>query len=612
MVKKLLSIIFFGIFSFLFASDPIDLNTINEDYLLEGSDFDFYIDTNQKNNFGDIVQNHDSLFKAHHNPTEAVTNVDADYWIRFYLIPTDSKKILEVITPQTEYITLFIPNKKGNYDVHDAGYLLPFSHRAYQHKNFIFDFEHQADFSKPFFIKVHSSNKVGLLFKIRSQQFFTKYSLNEYLTLGLYYGILLLLIVYNTIVFLYLRKKVYLFYSFTVLFAIGLSLSDDGLGFAYLWPNIPSISQPLGLYVFPLGFLISYTMYAVAFLGKEYSKFQKIIFFTAGAYCIYFITLLIFSSHKVYYPSIHSIPFIIIYGCYVYVIFKHHFKPALFFVIGNTFVLLGVIIEQLRLLDVIEANIFNVYAFEIGIVLEFISLSISLAYRYAQETKLRITAQKKQINLLKKSEIAHEEKLELMREKKLLTERVNQELEEKVTARTEEVTELNKNLQKLVGELESMSITLDKENWELKKTIKEEKKAKLSGEAVTLEEVKLLFPTKTSCLTFLEQLKWKNGFSCSKCNHTNYSINKINKSRKCSKCGKIESVTSGSLYHSQKIPLQELFYLTHIGFKNRQINISDLTETLNTSETSIYKFLKKVKDQKAARPSANTWEDLIF
>lgn len=609
---------YFLIFSFQavvgFSAVPIDLDKIKEEYLLVGKDFDFFEDATKQYSFDQIKEKEDQLFSPDHRVLETVTHVESNYWVRFNLKSTNTtpKMIFEVLTPQTESLSFFIPKLNGTYERKDVGYLLPFLEREYEHKNFIFDFQANTDFSKPFYIKVHSSNKVGLLFKIRNQQYFTKYSLNEYLVLGLYYGFLLILIVYNLILFIYLKKRVYLAYILAVISAIGLSLSDDGLGFAYIWSNYPSWSQVLGLDIFPIAFLLSYTFYAITFINNQYKKLQQVILYSTAAYLLYFLVVVLFSSQKFYYSLAYSFPFLVIYLSYLLIVYEGKFKPARFFVVGNTFALFGVIIEQLRLLEIIPGNLFTVYAFELGMVLEFLSLSFSLAYSYSQESKQRIVAQSEKIDLLQEQEIIQQEKFQLLEEKEALAQKVNKELEGKVQERTEELTDVNEKLQKLVTNLESMSITLDKENWQLKRVIKQEKKDRLTGNAITLDEVKLVYPTKISCLKLLEQLKWKTDFSCNKCGYEKFSINEKNRSRKCSKCGKIESVTSGSLFHAQKIPLQELFLLTHLAFKQQKMDVSELSKELNISETSLYKFIKKVKDKKEEKPKAKSWEDLIF
>lgn len=615
MNDRILIFLLLYVFNFpLFAAQPIFLDSVSSDYLIKGNYFDLFEDTSRTYSFEKIKINSDQLFTNDHESIEKVHQVKSNYWLRFNCISSNKteKKIIEVITPQTENLTLYTPKLDGTYSSSTTGYLHPYNTREYNHKNFIFDFQQRTDFTKPFYLKVNSSNKVGLLLKIRSQKYFTAYSLKEYLTLGVYYGILLLLIVYNLILFFYLQKRVYLAYTLVVLFAIGLSMSDDGMGFALIWSNHPTWSQVLGLDIFPLFFLISYTLYATEFLTINLAKQKKIILVSTSFYLVYFALQILFSKEKFYYSFIYSIPFITIYFSYWYAAMKYKFKAAYFFILGNTFALTGIVVEQLRLLEVLEGNVITVYAFEMGIVLEFLSLSFSMAYQTAEEEKRLLLIQEEKLQLAVKNEEIQEKVITVLKEKEQLNQKVNIELETKVQERTKAVQEANDKLTKLVNDLESMSITLDKENWQLKHVIKEEKTSRLKGNKVTLEEVHLLFPTKLSCLKFLEEIKWTGDFICNKCQHPKSSINSKDRSRKCSKCGKIESVTSGSLFHAQKMPLQTLFLLTHLSFGEYAIDVSTLSNQTNVSENSIYKFLTKVKVKKKECKGAKSWEEIIF
>ena len=599
---------------YAWGAKPIDLQGIAEEYMLKGADFDYYEDSSHGVNIESILQQQNQLFTTNTLSLRLIENIGSNYWIRLYFKDSEhsAKKVLEVITPQTEFVTFYAPKENGSYDSSQAGYRLPFTQREYEHKNLVFDFQEDTDFSKPFFIKVRSSNKVALLFKIRSQQFFTAYSLKEYFTLGLYYGTLALLILYNLILFTFVRKPVYLAYVFVVVFAIGLSMSDDGMGFALLWPNHPEWSQTLGLKIFPLGFLLCYTIYAVQFLDMKFIKSKRVILIATTLYTLYFLFNIFFNKDKFYYSYAYSIPFIIIYSTYWFVVLKHNFRAGRFFIIGNTFALMGVVIEQLRLLGVVEGTIFTVYAFEVGILIEFISLSLSLSYQYASDSKMLLKTQLEKVSLLKKNEEVQQEKIKVLKEKELLSQKVNNELEQKVKERTIEVQQANDKLSRLVTSLEAMSITLDKENWQLKRVLREEKKSRLTNNIMSLEEVYTLFPSRLSCLDFLATLKWQNGYICPKCHNDKSSINKKEKSRKCSKCGKIVSVTSGSLLHAQKLPLQVLFLLTHLSFGEYPINVANISKETEISESSIYKFLAKVKQRKTERKKARSWEELIF
>src|SRR5207253_8502571 len=56
-----------------------------------------------------------------------------------------SDLVFEIMTPHTQEIKIFIPQKAGGYKVKETGQLLLFSQREYIHKNFVFDFLEGAD-----------------------------------------------------------------------------------------------------------------------------------------------------------------------------------------------------------------------------------------------------------------------------------------------------------------------------------------------------------------------------------------------------------------------------------------------------------------------------------
>ena len=66
------------------------------------------------------------------------------------------------------------------------------------------------------------------------------------------------------------------------------------------------------------------------------------------------------------------------------------------------------------------------------------------------------------------------------------------------------------------------------------------------------------FCDESACIEYLYQLRWPEGFSCSKCGHTEYW-----KSGRglyiCQACEHNQSVTAGTIFHSTKKPLSDWF-----------------------------------------------------
>lgn len=70
------------------------------------------------------------------------------------------------------------------------------------------------------------------------------------------------------------------------------------------------------------------------------------------------------------------------------------------------------------------------------------------------------------------------------------------------------------------------------------------------------------FDNKEKCKKYLAEIKWANGFTCSKCNHTHYWIKKNDPFvRVCKGCRHIESVTANTLFHKVKFDLQKAFLI---------------------------------------------------
>lgn len=580
----------------------IDFKKIKDDSLLKYSALSFFEDTSAKKNLNQI---HQVFFEEGTSPFRSVQNVNSAYWVKFEFKNDSSRKfVLEIMTPQTENISFYAPLHNGEYMEVNTGYLKPFRDRVYLHKNFVFDLYHSYDFGRPFYVRIQSSNKVGLLFKVRTQQDFTSYSLNEYLLLGLYYGILLVLALYNIILFFSLKRIVYLFYSLTVICAALISSSDDGLGFAYLWSNYPQWSQVLGLYILPATFLVMYSLYSIYFLNNVRVLYKKIIAVVSIIYLLYFLSQLIFSSEKFYFSQLYIIPFLNIYVLYFFVYFKENYLPARFFLVGNTFALIGIVVNQLRLLEVLPGNVFTVYSFDVGILLEFVSLSLSLGYLY----NIQISENEKvQRELIK----TQEEKIEVINEKNLLAQKVNRELEQKVEERTQELKIANEKMAELVRKLDGINLDYDKENWQLRTVIRDEKRSLLFNETLNFKEIKDLYPTTESCLLFLSEMKWKDVQWKCECFNEKYSVHDKNYSRKCTRCGRIHSVTAGSIFHSQKLPLPSLFYVAHLVSKGAEMDVSRLSEELDISANSLYKFIKKLKERKEIK-GGDSWTEWVF
>ncbi len=99
-----------------------------------------------------------------------------------------------------------------------------------------------------------------------------------------------------------------------------------------------------------------------------------------------------------------------------------------------------------------------------------------------------------------------------------------------------------------------------------------------------------------SCLRFLEEQKWKDGFVCPHCGNLNYCKGKKDRSRRCTRCKKEISPTAQTLFHRCKIPLKKAFEIVYLSCKYPVISSYEMNDILNLRRMTCYHFQKKIRE----------------
>src|SRR5690606_31847833 len=173
-------------------------------------------------------------------------NVDfktnASYWIRMPVQHTSSTRkvwLLEFYDQSIDHIEAYIPGSDGSYHIVNMGDQHPFSNRLFLHKNFEIQLNMDRDTVMVYYFKVSSHEFADLRIALRSVNRFVYYALNEYFLFGTFYGMILIISLYNFLVYLAIREIKNIFYICYILSVAGYAMSLDGIGFQYLWPNRP-------------------------------------------------------------------------------------------------------------------------------------------------------------------------------------------------------------------------------------------------------------------------------------------------------------------------------------------------------------------------------------
>lgn len=308
---------------------------------------------------------------------------DITKWLTFELHNTTEEDhwILEFAFPLIYEIHMYTLDESGQLEkVHTSGAFFPFSQREFFHRHFIFNLHLEPGETKTYFIQLHGGSDLHPPINIWKKDAFIEHSLQGTVILGLFYGMILIMIFYNLFIYLSLRIRAYLFYVLVVSSTMIAQLSLNGLGFMYLWPNAP------GWNVMAVPFLASICCLFVLLFTKEFLDTNRLLplfkYVATGLMSLHVLTMvMLFISH---YTALNLMLFSTI-STFVAVIvvaiisYRRGVREARFFLLGWFIFLTGVCITILERAAVIPYSIFTEYAGQGALSLEVVLLSLALA-----------------------------------------------------------------------------------------------------------------------------------------------------------------------------------------------------------------------------------------
>jgi two-component system, sensor histidine kinase LadS len=602
------------------AQNSVEISDSINEHVFTGTDVEYLEDPKSSYVFDEISTELRNKFRVNKLYAPHNQHTESTYWIRIRIMgnTASSKKwILEFFDQTTDYIEAYIPANNGLYSKITMGETLPFRSRKFRHKNFEIELPNKTNEALEYYFKVKSANHVNIIIALRSYEKFIHYALNEYLLFGFFYGMILVVSIYNILMYFAIREREYLVYILYLL-SVGVFTScADGVAFQYLWPNHPEWNN--AAYGVALYSVILWSMvFAKMFLHtSEYPVVNKIINYTIAIRTLIFIIAFFFYQQLFEYRWIEFMPLSVALfsGMYVY---KRGFKAARFFALAYCLLFIAFIVKIAINLDLgfIPGTIVTHYSITISFWCEMILLSFALT------DKVRILKDSRN-KALQEVILEHEEN-------QLLREKVNRELETEVKKRTEEISQqklvieqhidelkiANKKLSEQAMKITKMNTLLDVENYKLQKNIKEEVLARIGKKNMAYNEFKEIFPDELTCLRYLDK-KWENGYACRKCQNEKHLPGKNKFDKRCSRCGYSESPTAFTIFQGLKFPIEKAFYILHLVISNRDdLTIDDISATLGLRRNTCWAFKDKVtkiiKAQKHKKKDVADWDALIF
>ncbi|MDQ7084089.1 MAG: sensor histidine kinase [Sulfurovum sp.] len=349
-------------------------------------------------------------------------------WIYLKLFnPTDKKSKNVIRFPYTllDYIYVYEYQDDVLLRNYTTGDLTPFDTREINTNDFVIPYSIEAQQSKEFIFKIDSSSALNLKMDFLTQTEYHIVEKTKMMILGFYYGATILMLIYNFILYLMIKNRIYIDYVIFHFVFLFLQLGYNGLVFQYVWPDIPEIN----LYFVPV-FIILVNYFTIQF-SQSYLNMQKLYtriyrYLQVLKYIWLLILIMVFFvSYAVSIKIISSLTMLFLLSLLLaslYIFYKERNAWVGMYILAWFFLFMGVLLIEFKTIGLLPVNLMTEYGLQMGAFLELSLLSFALAYRY---------------NTLFQQYIDATKKLEIF----------NKELEHKVQIRTEALIELNNTLE---------------------------------------------------------------------------------------------------------------------------------------------------------------------
>lgn len=550
-------------------------------------------------------------------PTTTMEHPGAAYWMRLVIRAEGELSqhwYLEMFDSHLNSV-VFFPGNGAAPTV--TGSDLPLLTRKFPYKNFLFRLPLQPNQTHTYYLRLQSTSKTTFLSRLRTEQPLAIHFQTEYGLLGAFYGVLLIMVVYNLCLYLFIGEQTYLRYVLYVLSCSLVFLSEDGLGFQYIWPGYPALNE-LIVAGSPILLLLTFSYYARQFLDMP----QRLPHFDQWVRGVVLLSVAGLVTDALWLNSgwafwFYLLPYGLIYYAAVRV-WQRGQRTARFFLLAHALVAISVGFLILRKLGISTfTNTATVYSMNVAFVIEVVVLSYALGEKIKAIKDATIRAQDKLVKQLRKKHAVQQQLVEQLQHNQDLKDQLNSELEGLVAQRTDELRQQsdtiaaqNRELLQANGLLALQSAAIEKLNTELQHDLQEVKTARVLSKEVDFGEFSQIYPDKDACLSYLANLKWAEGYHCRKCGHEKYCDGREPHSRRCTKCRYVESATAYTLLQKCKFSIIKAFYAVFLIYTHKgNYSSQELSRLLDLRQGTCWSFSQKVLEAMRRRRHAPDFDE---
>jgi signal transduction histidine kinase len=292
--------------------------------------------------------------------------------------------LLELAYPPMDHVDLYL----GNGDARPAlawktGDMLPFASRQIKQNNYVFDLNLNAHETRTVYLRVASHGSVQAPLNLWASHAYIEEQPSRLYILGMIYGVLAVMLVYNLFIFLSVRDTAYLYYILYITFFGLYQVSVNGAAIEYFWPNNPWWANTSTTFLIAAAILFASQFTRKFLQTPNLGRWLDVPLQMTMVCAAVIMGLALSMDYGIALRLVTGLvllftPVVLLIGLAAW--FKGR-RVARYFIFGWSAFLIGGVINATMLLGHLPNNFWTMYASQLGSVIEVALLSLALADR---------------------------------------------------------------------------------------------------------------------------------------------------------------------------------------------------------------------------------------
>lgn len=359
-----------------------------------------YLDQSGKLDIADIRTLNDEFWQKPDVETPSYGYSRDILWVKFTVQSIAQKEVQLLFNldyAALDKVEVFIEHNGNLTNHYLTGDTFPFDSRPIENHHFVFPFDIRESETRDVYLRVETEGTLQAPISLWNRYNFFQDQKPLWMAESMYYGVMMVMIIYNLMIYSIVRHSSYILYAGVAFSNFLFNAAIQGVGFQYIWPNVPSVNQwaiPFSIALFGL----TSNLFAVSLLdikARAPRLYWSMIAFAAVWFVLLISCLILPYATTLRITSIAGLfsEVITVYAGF-YMLYKGQ-RVARYYCLAFQCLIISWVITSLSKFGITPSTPLFEHAIQIGSLLEIILLSFALADRINVERQDKELAQKK-------------------------------------------------------------------------------------------------------------------------------------------------------------------------------------------------------------------------